>query len=71
MGGYYGGAWTGGQVRTDTIVIVETLVYSLRQNKLGWAGESRTTNPTSVDAFVQELVAEAAEAMKKQGVLTN
>jgi hypothetical protein len=70
-GGYYGGAWTGGQVRTDTIVIVETLVYSLRQNKLVWAGESRTTNPTSVDAFVQELVAEAAEAMKKQGVLTN
>ena len=70
-GGYYGGAWTGGQVRTDTIVIVETLVYSLRQNKLVWAGESRTTNPTNVDAFVEELVAEAAEAMKKQGVIAN
>jgi hypothetical protein len=70
-GGYYPGAWSGGQVRTDTIVIVETLVYSLRQNKLVWAGESRTTNPTNVDAFVQELAAEAAAAMKKQGVIAD
>ncbi len=51
-GGYYPGAWSGAQVHTNTIVIVETLVYSLRQNKLVWAGESRTTNPTNVDAFV-------------------
>jgi hypothetical protein len=70
-GGYYPGAWSGSQVHTNTIVIVETLVYSLRQNKLVWAGESRTTNPTNVDAFVQELAAEAAEAMKKQGVIAN
>jgi hypothetical protein len=68
-GGYYPGAWGAAQVHTDTIVTVETLVYSLRQNKLVWAGESRTTNPSDMDAFVQELVAEAAEAMKKQGVL--
>ncbi len=70
-GGYYSGAWSGSQVHTNTIVIVETLVYSLRQNKLVWAGESRTTNPSNVDAFVQELVAEAAAAMKKQGVIAN
>jgi hypothetical protein len=70
-GGYYPGAWGGSQVHTNTIVIVETLVYSLRQNKLVWAGESRTTNPSNVDAFVQELAAEAAEEMKKQGVLAN
>jgi hypothetical protein len=70
-GGYYPGAWGGSQTYTNTIVIVETLVYSLRQNKLVWAGESRTTNPSDVDAFVQELAAEAAEAMKKQGVLAN
>jgi hypothetical protein len=52
-------------------VTVETLVYSLRQNRLVWAGESRTVNPSNMDAFVQELVAEAAETMKKQGVLAN
>jgi hypothetical protein len=70
-GGYYPGAWSAPQVHTNTIVIVETLVYSLRQNKLVWAGESRTTNPSDMDAFVQELAAEAAEAMKKQGVLAD
>ena len=73
-GGYYGygwgGAWGGGvDIRTDTIVTVETLVYSLTQNKLVWAGESRTTNPSKVDAFVKELAAGAAREMKKAGLL--
>lgn len=70
-GGYYPGAWSAPQVYTSTIVIVETLVYSLRQNKLVWAGESRTTDPSDVDAFVQELAAEAAAEMKKQGVIAD
>jgi hypothetical protein len=70
-GGYYPGAWGGPQVHTNTIVTVETLVYSLPQNKLVWAGESRTTNPSNVDAFVQELVKEAAAEMKRQGLIAN
>ena len=71
-GGYYGygwgGAWGGTEIRTDTIVIVETLVYSLKQNKLVWAGESRTTNPSQVDAFVKEVAAAAGKEMKKLGL---
>jgi hypothetical protein len=72
-GGYYGygwGApWGGSQIRTDTIVTVETLVYSVAQNKLVWAGRSRTTNPEKVDSFVRELVNAAAREMKKQGLI--
>ena len=73
-GGYYGygwgGAWGGGvDIRTDTIVIVETLVYSLEQNKLVWAGQSKTTNPSKVDAFVKEVAAGAGKEMKKAGLL--
>jgi hypothetical protein len=73
-GGYYGygwgGAWAGGtEVRTDTIVTVETLVYSLKQNKLIWAGQSKTTNPAQVESFVQELAESAAKEMKKAGLL--
>jgi len=73
-GGYYGygwgGAWGGGtEIRTDTIVIVETLVYSLKQNKLIWAGQSKTTNPSKVDAFVKEVAAGAGKEMKKAGLL--
>jgi hypothetical protein len=73
-GGYYdygwGGAWTtGSEIRTDLIVTVETLVYSLQQNKLIWAGQSKTTNPTRVDAFVRELAVGVADEMKKAGLL--
>ena len=73
-GGYYGygwgGAWGGGtEIRTDTIVIVETLVYSLKQNKLVWAGQSNTTNPSKIDAFVKEVAAGAGKEMKKAGLL--
>jgi hypothetical protein len=72
-GGYYGygwgGAWGGTEIRTDTIVIVETLVYSLKQNKLVWAGQSKTTNPSKVDAFVKEVAAGAGKEMRKAGLL--
>ena len=48
---------------------VETLVYSLQQNKLIWAGQSKTTNPSRVDDFVRELAVGVAEEMKKAGLL--
>lgn len=73
-GGYYGygwdGAWgTGSEIRTDLIVKVETLVYSLQQNKLIWAGQSKTTNPSRIDDFVRELAVGTAKEMKKAGLL--
>jgi tRNA-dihydrouridine synthase len=73
-GGYYGYGWGGAygggvDIRTDTIVTVETLVYSLKQNKLIWAGQSKTTNPSKVDAFVKEVAAGAGKEMKKAGLL--
>jgi len=72
-GGYYGWGWGGvydpGYVRTDTIVYVETLVYSLEQDKLVWAGRSQTTNPSKVGDFIKELTAKAAGEMKKQGLI--
>src|SRR5262245_25097781 len=42
-GGYYGYGWGGAygtEIRTDTILYVETLVYSMKQDKLVWSGES-------------------------------
>lgn len=72
--GYYGwgggGVYAPGYLRTDTIVSVETLVYSLRQDKLVWAAQSQTTNPSRVDVFIKELVDKAAKEMQKQGLLT-
>ena len=80
-GGYYGHGWGaelggpstmgGGEIRTDTIVkVVETLVYSLKQNKLVWGGQSRTTNPKNVDQLVKKLAAAAAKELETLGLIT-
>jgi hypothetical protein len=72
--GYWGGMWPRaydpGYTVTDTLVSVETRVYSLAQDRLLWSGKSVTTNPTKMDRFVKELGAKAAEEMKKAGLLT-
>jgi hypothetical protein len=72
-GGYYGygwGApWGGTEIRTDTLVNVETLVYSLEQNKLVWGGQSQTTNPSKVDSFVHEVASAAAKELRKEGLI--
>ena len=48
-GGFYAWGWGGvydpGYVRTDTVVAVQTLVFSMAQDKLVWAGQTQTTNP--------------------------
>jgi hypothetical protein len=67
--GFWGGGWGGGYLRTDTILIVETLVYSLQQNQLVWASQSQTMNPTQVGAFVRELGKTLGTEMEKQGLL--
>lgn len=73
FGGYWVGTWPTvydpGYTVTDTLVSVETRVYSVPQDKLLWAGKSVTTNPTKVDAFVKELSTKAAEEMQKAGLL--
>ena len=57
------------RVATDTVVSVETLVYSLRRDKLMWAGTSRTVNPAQLPTFVESLADAATKEMQKQGLL--
>jgi hypothetical protein len=78
-GGYYGTGWgtpwgsavTGGEIRTNTIVQVETLVYSLKQNKLVWGGQSKLTNPPSIDRTIARLATAAAAELQKQGLIAS
>jgi hypothetical protein len=71
-GGYWGYGWgypySASSVQTDTIIIVETLVYSLELNKLIWSGRSKTTNPSKVASFVKELATNVGWEMNKAGV---
>jgi hypothetical protein len=74
-GGYFGHGWGapysahGGEIRTDTIVIVETLVYSLEQNKLVWGGQSKTRNPASVGRLIANTARQVADELERQGLL--
>ena len=45
------------------------MVYSLEQDKLVWAGVSRTVEPSKVDSFITELAKEVANQMEKDGLL--
>jgi hypothetical protein len=74
-GGFYGYGWGGGAydggstIQTDTIVHVETLVYDLKSDKMIWAGQSSTVNPSKAESMIKELVDEAGKEMRKQGLL--
>jgi hypothetical protein len=71
--GYWGYGWgypyEPAQVTTDTVLRVETLVYSLERDELLWAGTSRTVNPSNLEKFVARLADQAAKQMMQQGVL--
>ena len=74
FGSYYssygvGVSYSTGSVQTDTVVTVETLVYSLRQDKLLWAGTSRTSNPEGVQGLVTEVANAVAGEVRKQGLV--
>ncbi len=53
----------------DTVVTVETLIYSLNQNQLVWAGKSRKTNPASLNGLVSELAKDTAKELREQGLI--
>ena len=65
----WGAAYSPGYMQTDQIVSVESLVYSVSQGKLLWAGQSETTNPEDLESFVNELVASVGGELRKQGLI--
>ena len=69
--GYYGYGYStavviGGADR-DTVITVETLIYSVPLDKLMWAAVSETRNPKTLQKFIEELVKESAKEVQKQG----
>jgi hypothetical protein len=71
--GYYGYGWSStvvfGDVPVDTIVTIETLVFSVPLDKLLWAGISEKTNPAGARKLAHELVKEGVKEMTKQGLV--
>ncbi|HEX6853489.1 MAG TPA: hypothetical protein VF139_18985 [Candidatus Polarisedimenticolaceae bacterium] len=71
--GYWGYGWGSvyepGYVTQNTIVRVETVVYDLKQDKLIWASQTDSTNPTGLEKMIAEIAEATAFAIKKQGLI--
>src|SRR3954447_20758561 len=75
-GGYYGYGFSlsystprESTVTEKKTVYLETLVYSLDQNKLVWAGRSTTTDPDTLTALIEEVAAATTTELQKQGLI--
>lgn len=72
-GGYWRVGWTSmyepGTAQTNTVVSIETLVFSANQDKMLWAGMSETVNPSKADTLAAELASGVVAEMKKDGLL--
>ena len=74
FGSYYssygvGVSYSSGSVQTDTVVTIETLIYSLKQDKLLWAGTSRTSNPEGLQSLITEVADAVASEVARQGLV--
>jgi hypothetical protein len=74
FGSYYSSygvalTYSTGSVQTDTVVTIETLIYSLNQDKLLWAGTSRTSNPEGLQGLVTDVANAVASQVAKQGLV--
>jgi hypothetical protein len=73
--GYYAYGWGGayvydpGYTRVDDVVVIETLVFSVPQNKLLWAGVTETINPKTAGRVIKDVVEGTVKEMKKQGLM--
>ena len=72
--GYWGYGWGAirdpGYLGGDVVVAVETLLYSLKDEKLIWAGMSETFDAENVKTAVKSIAREAVDEMQDDGVLT-
>ena len=71
FGGWGGYGWSGGgtDIRTDTIVSVQTLLYDLSKNELVWAGQSETMNPSKAESFMRDLLEAVGDELQKAGLV--
>jgi hypothetical protein len=74
FGSYYSSygvsmSYSTGSVQTDTVVTIETLIYSLSQDKLLWAGTSRTSNPEGLQSLITEVADAVSGQVAKEGLI--
>jgi len=70
--GYWGQGWGSvympGSSRRETVITVETTIYSVTSNQLLWAAVTETSDPENLQKFVGELVKESVKQLHEQGL---
>jgi hypothetical protein len=70
--GYYGYGWGSvyvpGREQRDTVVIVESTIYSVPRNALLWGAVSETKNPKNLQSFIEELAKASVKKLHDQGL---
>jgi len=73
--GYWGTAWPGvydpGYLSTETIVRVDTSVFSFADNKLVWSGLSKTVDPNTMSSAIGDVTKVVAKALMKQQIVAS
>ena len=73
MWGFWGYGWGAvydpGYMTNDTLVALESNVYSVSRDELIWSSQSETVNPGSVNKLMQSMVDATAREMRKQKVI--
>ena len=74
FGGYYNYAWNYmydpyGYSSTNVYVDLEILIYSLKDDKLVWYGESTSVNPESIQQTISELAVSVKNQLVEDGLL--
>jgi hypothetical protein len=74
FGGYYNYAWNYmydpyGYSSTNVYVDLEILIYSLKDDKLVWYGESTSVNPEGIQQTISELAVSVKEQLVEDGLL--
>ena len=53
----------------DRIVTLETVIYSIENDELIWAGRSETANPKDIRKFVKDLIDATGKELRKAGLI--
>lgn len=73
--GYWGMAWPGaydpGYLSTETVVRVETNVFSFADNKLVWSGLSKTVDPNTMRSAIDDVTKVVANALENQQIVAS
>jgi len=69
-GGWYGYRnYTPGYYSEDKTFLVETNMYSVKDDKLMWSGTTSSLNPTSFDKSMDEIIYAIKTELQKKGIL--